>query len=475
MAIDWQLAGQAGGNLYNGEALAAQGMLSNNPYTTALAAYQQAQQNKLNQVKAMTQAQATQGDLAYKNALMQQIAYNMDPNSPQNVLRMAKANVAQYGKGGTTVYGTDGQPIVTLGGTPGVNGQIPGAPPTSANIYGQPIAGGTPGVPISNAANPGMAPNVPMAQPIAAGPNGQTLAYAAPGTNVAGMTGNIPVNAYGQRVPTLTPQAAADLQKKENAEMAKASEDATQANQSINDLRELGDLNQKLYYTGPGGGIARLGEKYASFVSGGASDAYSVTQAFESKAKNAALILKSYMPGSMSDADREFLIGMAPSLNKTREANQFLIDSSIAANTFLVQHAQFKQDYRRLNGTLQGSETAWNQYLNAHRIVGKDSKGNLKANIPTQQDYDEFVRNGFQAQTPQQQAATTGAVTKVLSGISPDQYNFYVRKYGKAQADAFLAKKAQGLVKEAPTKQQSQGTLTRPSMATDRPIDRPTY
>jgi hypothetical protein len=56
------------------------------------------------------------------------------------------------------------------------------------------------------------------------------------------------------------------------------------------------------------------------------------------------------MPGSMSDSDRNFLAGMSPNLNQSKEGRKLLIDSSIAVEKRKQQVQQMAIKYQRKYG-----------------------------------------------------------------------------------------------------------------------------
>ena len=82
-------------------------------------------------------------------------------------------------------------------------------------------------------------------------------------------------------------------------------------------------------------------------------------QAAEAIANELALRAKqqgetNLMPGAMSEADRNFLVAMAPSMSKTPEANRLLIETARRMEKRNVEIARLAREYRAKNKTFEG-------------------------------------------------------------------------------------------------------------------------
>ena len=60
------------------------------------------------------------------------------------------------------------------------------------------------------------------------------------------------------------------------------------------------------------------------------------------------------MPGALSDKDREFLTAMSPSLSKTKEGNQLIIETSKKLAQRNMEVAKMARAYRKKNGQFDG-------------------------------------------------------------------------------------------------------------------------
>lgn len=82
-------------------------------------------------------------------------------------------------------------------------------------------------------------------------------------------------------------------------------------------------------------------------------------QAFEAIANELALRAKqqgetNLMPGAMSEADRNFLVAMAPNLSKTPGANNLLLQTAIRMEKRNIELAKMAREYRARNKTFEG-------------------------------------------------------------------------------------------------------------------------
>jgi ribosome-binding protein aMBF1 (putative translation factor) len=97
------------------------------------------------------------------------------------------------------------------------------------------------------------------------------------------------------------------------------------------------------------------------------------------------------MPGAMSDADRQFLVSMAPGLEKTAGGNAMIIQTARAIAKRDAEVAKMARDYRKKNGTIdEGFYDELQKHADANPLFPKSKAA------PSPQDvFDEARRRGI--------------------------------------------------------------------------------
>jgi hypothetical protein len=73
--------------------------------------------------------------------------------------------------------------------------------------------------------------------------------------------------------------------------------------------------------------------------------------------------------GAVSDFDAKQLVVQQPSIEKTKAANDQIIDYRLRAAANLKQKAEFDRAYFSANRTMQGAQAAWDEYKKANPIA----------------------------------------------------------------------------------------------------------
>jgi hypothetical protein len=73
--------------------------------------------------------------------------------------------------------------------------------------------------------------------------------------------------------------------------------------------------------------------------------------------------------GAVSDFDAKQLVAQQPSIEKSKAANDQIIDYRLRAAANLKQKAEFDRAYFAANRTMQGAQSAWDEYKNANPLA----------------------------------------------------------------------------------------------------------
>lgn len=109
-------------------------------------------------------------------------------------------------------------------------------------------------------------------------------------------------------------------------------------------------LNDPNLYTGTGGNLIQGVKKSAETLFGVPVKGTSSGEILQNLASEIAVANKDKLPGPMSDADRQFLVDMAPNLTKTPEGNRLIIELGAAHKRWEAARGQAARDYAARNG-----------------------------------------------------------------------------------------------------------------------------
>jgi hypothetical protein len=196
----------------------------------------------------------------------------------------------------------------------------------------------------------------------------------------------------GEGVKGISPKAMEDLQKQDNTYISKIRDDVTSGAKEISDLTALADHYKTFGATGPIYGKLKLYTNQLGSLIGlpGSEKIAAAGEAIRSASSKAALLSRKDMPGPMSDKDRDFLTQMAPSLDKSESGNRLIIEAAKARTGLMQQYLDFTEKFRRKNGTLTGLESAWGDFTNKNPVFDKDKEGNVSVIQPKNENVDRY-------------------------------------------------------------------------------------
>ena len=109
-------------------------------------------------------------------------------------------------------------------------------------------------------------------------------------------------------------------------------------------------LNDPNLYTGTAGGLVQGVKKAASTLFGVDVKGLTSGEIMANLASEIAVSNKQKLPGPMSDADRQFLVDMAPNLTKSPDGNRAIIELGMAHKRWEVARGKAAREYAAQNG-----------------------------------------------------------------------------------------------------------------------------
>lgn len=126
---------------------------------------------------------------------------------------------------------------------------------------------------------------------------------------------------------------------------------AYKANRDLSSLHVAEQaLNDPNLYTGTGGNAVNSAKRGLQSLFGVGVKGVSSAEVMQNVASEIALGNKDKMPGPMSDADRQFLMDMAPNLTKSPEGNRLIIQLGMAGKRWEVARAKVVREFAARNG-----------------------------------------------------------------------------------------------------------------------------
>lgn len=227
---------------------------------------------------------------------------------------------------------------------------------TGEEVYAPPPAPGWETLSPEKSAELGAQPGVVLQR----GPNGELKAVGGSGVTV----NNTGQNAYSKA--------------REEQAAKKYESIAAAGNTAASDIATLGLLEDALGragYTGLGGTQVQIGRQAAAALGLGDTDAVAAGELATTIANQLTLMARNPdgalggMPGSMSDADREFLRRMQPGLDKSPEGNRRMIEARRRAAVRQQEIARMAVAYEEEHGKLDsGFDRQVAEYAAAHPL-----------------------------------------------------------------------------------------------------------
>lgn len=131
-------------------------------------------------------------------------------------------------------------------------------------------------------------------------------------------------------------------------------------------------------YSLTGMGLAGKLGKVAAEAGAGISDNQSKAAAaggvIDQWGQTVALLKKSLMPGSMSDSDRDLLMGLSVNTGMPKEEFGEKLNMIQGFMQRSIQEQSFKEMYLSQNGTLSGADAAWGRFMMEHPVVDPSTR-----------------------------------------------------------------------------------------------------
>jgi hypothetical protein len=132
-------------------------------------------------------------------------------------------------------------------------------------------------------------------------------------------------------------------------------------------------------------------------------------------------MMRQGMPGAASDRDVAMFRGATVGMDKPEDANRNIATGLMASRQNLIERDQFMRAYFDQNGHLQGSDRAWQKYLNANPIFDHSApKGAYNLN-DKRTDWRSWFSGSEQSGSSPAPAATSSSIPPPPSGfvVSP--------------------------------------------------------
>jgi hypothetical protein len=333
----------------------------------ALSVKEHEDSNDIAKQNLLLQTQSTQKDMDYKDALISASKYSQDPSNPDNLLKLAQVsktlNEEPLSPQGKVQHDLD-------------NGLVTEDFLTKTQTAFDPATGQ------------------------------QVTTYRKDG---------IAKNSDGSPQASLTQAGVEDMQKQDNKTLADL---RTQTQTQVSELFDLANLDGALKtfgYTGPVvGAVKKNFYSLLSFASDDYAKKAGAGDLIESVSSKIALLARKDMPGSMSDADRKFLVGMAPGLGKTVLGNQLLSNAAKAKIVLSKQYLTFAEQYRAQTGSLSGLSDSWDKYTDMFRVFTGSSEKDAKVVLPNERNLKIFLDNRKAIETALSKGYSIDDIKKTL-------------------------------------------------------------
>jgi hypothetical protein len=134
-------------------------------------------------------------------------------------------------------------------------------------------------------------------------------------------------------------------------EMVDSQKSSSTAQRDLGNLEVMqGALDDPNLYTGTGGQTIQGLKKAAQTLFGVKVKGVASGELAQNLASEIAVNNKEKLPGPMSNADREFLVDMAPTLSKTPQGNRLIIELGMAHKRWEMAKAEVAREYARTHG-----------------------------------------------------------------------------------------------------------------------------
>jgi len=196
---------------------------------------------------------------------------------------------------------------------------------------------------------------------------------------------------------------------KNDSDLIKEARDSAKAAHELKaTVQQMGQVSSNVGYTGPGGAVIGGADDLLTSATGGwAKDWISgdsgARGAFKNMSMEAQLSMTEKTKGAITDREMGMFKAAVPGLGQTREGNEQIMKVMNAAADRAIQRVtemeKWQMDPQRGNGTLNGFDQYWNEYLEANPLILATPDGGIRLNDGSAPAPDNAGANGIDQDT----------------------------------------------------------------------------
>ena len=199
-------------------------------------------------------------------------------------------------------------------------------------------------------------------------PDGTTIQYG--GSSVQG--GMAPgQNPFSTNMPRDTKKLGQKLSENDAATLQELNDAASTATELESLGNQLAIVSQNVGYTGPGGNLYGKTDDLIGVLPGDEGS----RGAFRSLAMEAQLKFTEKTKGAITDREMTWFREAVPNLSQRKDANKAISEVMQAGARRVQTRAQFFENWGRKNGSLEGAQEVWSDYMRDNPILEKDGDG----------------------------------------------------------------------------------------------------
>ncbi len=188
---------------------------------------------------------------------------------------------------------------------------------------------------------------------------------------------------------------SSELSKKDAAALEEINNAARNATDIESLATQLETIAPQVGYTGPGGQVYGFIDDAVGFLPGDSG----ARGAFKSLGLEAQLTFTEKTTGAITDREMGMFKAAVPNLNQTQEGNTSIAQVMKAGAARIQARAAFFENWARKNGSLEGAQEVWSEYMRDNPLITEDGNG-IKAN--PEGDWQSYLnRQPAMSYTPQ--------------------------------------------------------------------------
>lgn len=233
---------------------------------------------------------------------------------------------------------------------------------------------------------------------------------------------------------TATPRDAGALSSALSKGDASVLSDVQTAARTAAELESLGKqletIAPNVGYTGPAGELYGAVDDAIGILSGDSA----ARGAFRSLAMEAQLAFTEKTKGSITDLEMAMFREAVPNLSQTPEANAMIAQVMQAGAARVQTRAAFFENWARKNGSLEGAQEVWTEYMRDNPIIERAQSGELSIR-PEGEWIGYLNRKPANSYTPEaiMQMDPAGLAQIPIERMTPDQLDAIERRFEMLQ------------------------------------------